>query len=109
MVSVESTSRGMPFMVSRHCDKWRMSLKNRPCGWSGPASTSPLGLETIKVEPSRMLTLLLNMGNLLTGRRLAWRCEGAIADAALALAIWKRSGESEVADRSKFPLEFNAV
>src|SRR5689334_2462691 len=58
MQSVDRTSGEMPLTVSFHFDKWRISLKKRPCGWSGLASTSPLGLETRKVEPSRMLTLL---------------------------------------------------
>src|SRR5215510_15114770 len=55
MESVDSTSRVRPLMLSVHFDKWRVSLKNSPCGSSGLASTSPLGFETRNVEPSRVL------------------------------------------------------
>src|SRR4029450_11885516 len=58
MESVDSTSRTRPLIVSVHFDKWRVSLKNRPSGWSGLASTSPLGFETRNVEPSRVLIVL---------------------------------------------------
>src|SRR4030095_1155886 len=58
MESVDSTSSAMPLMVSVHFDKWRVSLKNRPSGWSGLASTSPLRLETRNVEPSSVLIVL---------------------------------------------------
>src|SRR5262245_46903366 len=58
MESVDSTSSAMPLTVSFHFDKWRVSLKNRPSGWSGLASISPLGFETRNVEPSSVLIVL---------------------------------------------------
>src|SRR5215813_3957851 len=58
MESVDRTSSVIPLTVSFHSDRWGMSWKNRPSGSSGLASMSPLGLETRKVEPSRMLMLL---------------------------------------------------
>src|SRR6476620_772700 len=58
MESVDSTSSAMPLMVSVHFDKWRVSLKNRPSGWSGRASISPFRFETRNVEPSRVLIVL---------------------------------------------------
>src|SRR5215470_71951 len=64
MESVDSTSSVIPLTVSFHFDKWRISLKKRPCGWSGLASISPLGLETRNVEPSRILMLLSFMRRL---------------------------------------------
>src|SRR5215510_7635245 len=58
MESVDSTSSARPLMVRVHFDKWRVSLKNRPSGWSGLASMSPLGFETRNVEPSSVLIVL---------------------------------------------------
>src|SRR4029450_1705991 len=58
MEPVDSTSRVRPLILSVHFDKWRVSLKNRPSGWSGLASMSPLGVETRNVEPSSVLIVL---------------------------------------------------